>query len=356
MKKIIAFVLSVSLLLTGCAGSSKTASSGESKNNTLKLFIWGEYLGTDVISNFEDEYDAKVIIEYFDSNEMMYTKFQAGDSYDILVPSDYMIERLIKEDLLQPLNKEEIPNLTSLRDAFKGLSYDPDNTYSVPYFGGSVGITYNKNEVPLSLLEKEGFSIMKNTDYKGKIYMYDSERDSFMIALKALGYSVNTENEDEINEAYGWLKELNDTMDPIYVTDEVIDNMLNGAKDMAIMYSGDAAYVISENEDMGYYTPLEGTNIWTDAMVIPANAENPELANKFINYMLTYDAAYDNTETVGYTTMNKEVFDEITGKGGIFEDNEAYVPREGYDKDEIFHDNENLRKIISELWIKVKAS
>lgn len=225
----------------------------------------------------------------------------------------------------------------------------------MPYFWGTVGLVYNKENVPTELIEEKGWEILKDTNYKGRIYMYDSERDSFMVALKALGYSMNTDNEEEINEAYEWLRELNDTMEPIYVTDEVIDSMMNGDKDIAVVYSGDATVILDENEDMEYFMPSEGTNLWSDAMVIPANAENPELAHEFINYVLTYDASYGNSETVGYASSNQEVLDEMSGEGGLYADNEAYLPRMGYDKDEIFRDNEVLKQKLSDLWIKVKA-
>ena len=226
----------------------------------------------------------------------------------------------------------------------------------MPYFWGSVGIVYNKNNVKLSDLESQGFAVMKNTDYKGRIYMYDSERDSFMIALKSLGYSMNTDNEAELNEAYDWLVELNKTMEPIYIGDEVIDAMINGTKDMAIVYSGDAVTILDENEEMSYFTPAEGTNIWVDAMVIPKNAENPKLAHEFINYVLTYDASYGNSEAVGYASTNKDVLADMSTGDGIYAENVAYVPRGGYAKDEIFHDNQVIRKMLSEMWIKVKAS
>ena len=345
-------------LLTGCGGpgtefDGTNQTSGSS--DTLKIYNWGEYTGENLIDNFEDEYDCHVIMEYFDSNEMMYTKISAGDSYDVLIPSDYMIERLIKENYLQPLDKEIITNIDLLADDCRGLDYDPDNTYSIPYFWGSVGIVYNKNTVSRDDLEREGWNILADTKYAGRLYLYDSERDSFMMSLKALGYSMNTDNEDEINAAYEWLCNVNNTMKPVYVTDEIIDNMINGIKDIGIVYSGDAAYILSENPDMGYYCPDQGTNIWSDAMVIPKNASNPELANLFINYVLTYDASMDNTETVGYTSSNAEVMADAYGEGGIYEGNEAYIPRSGYDKDEVFRDNEVLRKKLSELWIKVKA-
>jgi spermidine/putrescine transport system substrate-binding protein/spermidine/putrescine transport system permease protein len=266
-----------------------------------------------------------------------------------------MIERLIKEDMLQELDLSLIPNIEYLADGVKNLPYDPDNTYSVPYFWGSVGIVYNQNVVDLADLEAEGYNILKDTKYAGQIYMYDSERDSFMVAFKALGYSMNTQNEDEIQAAYQWLMEQRQTMEPAYVADEVIDGMMNGNKAMAVVYSGDAATILEENEDMRFYLPKEGTNLWSDAMVIPANAENPKLAHEFINYILSYDASYANSEEVGYASSNQEVLDELSGEDGYFADNEAYLPRDGYDKDEVFEDNQVLKERLTQLWIKVKA-
>ena len=325
-------------------------------SNVLKLYLPGEYLGENVISDFEKQYGVRVIVENFDSNEMMYTKLMAGDRYDVIIPSDYMIERLMNEDFLQPLDKSMIPNMENMSDAVLGMSYDPDNTYSIPYFWGSVGLVYNHENVDPAVIESEGWEVLRNTDYAGHIYIYDSERDSFMMAFKALGYSMNTEDPNEINDAYEWLLQMNNTMSPVYVTDEVIDGMMNGYKDIAVVYSGDAAVVLDENEDMSFYMPSQGTNIWCDAMVIPANAENPKLAHEFINYMLTYEAAFDNTETVGYTSPNAEVFEEMTSSEDLYADNAAYLPRSGYDKDEMFHDNQTLMRELSRLWIKVKAA
>ena len=325
-------------------------------SNVLKLYLPGEYLGENVISDFEKQYGVRVIVENFDSNEMMYTKLMAGDRYDVIIPSDYMIERLMNEDFLQPLDKSMIPNMENMSDAVLGMSYDPDNTYSIPYFWGSVGLVYNHENVDPAVIESEGWEVLRNTDYAGHIYIYDSERDSFMMAFKALGYSMNTEDPDEINAAYEWLLQMNNTMSPVYVTDEVIDGMMNGYKDIAVVYSGDAAVVLDENEDMSFYMPSQGTNIWCDAMVIPQNAENPKLAHEFINYMLTYEAAFDNTETVGYTSPNAEVFEEMTSSEDLYADNAAYLPRSGYDKDEMFHDNQVLMRELSKLWIKVKAA
>ncbi len=338
------------------SGASPQDAIAKYGSDTLKLYITGEYMSEDLIPSFEEQFGVDVIVEYFDSNEMMYTKMQAGDAYDVVIPSDYMIQRMMREDSLQPLDLSLIPNLDNLTPEVGNLPYDPDNTYSVPYFWGSVGIIYNHENVDPAVVEAQGFEILRNEDYKGKIYIYDSERDSFMMALKALGYSMNTENTDEIYAAYDWLLDMNDKMNPTYVTDEVIDGMMNGNKDIAVVYSGDATYIQSENEDMSFWMPEEGTNLWYDAMVIPRNAENPLLAHEFINYTLTYEAALANSEYVGYTSPNEEVMLELSGEEGLYGEYEAYVPRDGYEKDEVFEDNPVIKKTIAELWIKVKAS
>ena len=232
-------------------GSSDRPFEGQ----TLHIYNWGEYTGENIIGDFEEETGATVVMENFDSNEQMYIKVANGESYDLLVPSDYMIQRLIEEDLLQKLDKSKLTCMDKLADAVKGLPYDPNNDYSVPYFWGTVGIVYDKNKVDIEDLEREGFNIFLDEKYKGDVYLYDSERDSFMMALKALGYSMNTENEQELQEAYEWLVQCVETMDTEIVTDEIIDNMAQGRKALGLIYSGDATYVMSENEDMGFYMP-----------------------------------------------------------------------------------------------------
>ena len=349
-------MLCLVLSLVACGGGQGANSEdaiAKYGSDTLKLYLPGEYLGENLISDFEKEFGVRVIVENFDSNEMMYTKLQAGDAYDVLIPSDYMIERLINQDMLQQLDLSLVPNLVNLADDVQGMDYDPDNTWSVPYFWGSTGLVYNHENVDPSVIAKEGWDILRNTDYAGRVYIYDSERDSFMMAFKALGYSMNTDNDAEIEDAYNWLREMNNTMEPVYVTDEVIDSMMAGYKDIAFVYSGDAVVILDENEDMSLFMPEEGANIWCDAMVIPANAENPKLAHEFINYTLTYDAAMDNTQTVGYASPNAEVLKEMSE--GDYADNEAYLPRSGWANDEMFHDNRTLQTKLAELWIKVKA-
>lgn len=348
----LAFIIVVLAVYQGGRGSADRPFEGQ----TLHIYNWGEYTGENIISDFEEETGATVVMENFDSNEQMYIKVANGEPYDILVPSDYMIQRLIEEGYLQKLDKSKLDCMDKLSDAVKGLPYDPDNDYSVPYFWGTVGIVYDKTKVDIKDLEREGFAIFLDQKYRGDVYLYDSERDSFMMALKALGYSMNTEDEGELQEAYEWLVQCVETMDTEIVTDEIIDNMAQGRKALGLIYSGDATYVMAENEDMGYYMPESGTNLWSDAMVIPKNAGNPELAHAFINFASDYEGAYDNSSYVGYTSANEEVMEVLSGEGGDYEGINAYIPRTDNENDEVFVYNADTKKIISDLWSRVKIA
>ncbi len=347
MKKVVSLIAGVTLMatmLTGC-GSDKP---------TLKVYNCGEYIDPSLLTAFEKEYGCKVIYETFDSNESMYTKIQSGETYDILIPSDYMIERLIKEDYLQPVNWELLSNADQLDEQIMGREFDPDNTYSVPYFYGTVGILYDTTVVDEADLE-DGWELLRNEKYAGDIYMYDSERDSFMIALKALGYSMNTSDTAEIDAAYEWLIEQRDTMDPVYAGDDVIDNMISGNKAMAVVYSGDGAYIMYENEDLAFFEPEEGTNIWQDAMVITKDCTEVELAHAYIDFMLDPDNAYDNTIAVGYTSPVAAARDKAAAED--FAGIDAYLPKLEGENDEVFrYQEQEIKEYFSELWTKVKAA
>lgn len=349
------------LSLTACSSSNDVEAVMDAQEkfgcNTINVYNAGEYIATDVVPNFEKMYNATVKYDTFDSNETMYTKLLGGSSYDVIIPSDYMIERMIQEDMLQELNQDQLTNLADLDPAVVEMrnAYDDGGKYAIPYFWGSVGIVYDKTQVNEEDIKKLGWDIFKDTQYKGNFFFYDSQRDGFMVAFKALGYSMNTEDETEIQAAYDWLKEMNDTMEPAYVTDEVIDGMVQGEKAFALMYSGDAAYVLSENENMAWIEPDQGTNIWSDSMVIPANASCAGLANEFINYAISYDVQYANTEAVGYTSVRNDVADEMSSEEGTYYENAAYSARKNGSKDEVFHYNANLTKALSDLWNKVKV-
>lgn len=327
-------------------------------NDVLNVYNWGEYISEDAIPTFEKMYNCKVNYALFESNEILYTKLLGGSSYDVLVPSDYMIQRLIEEGLLQKLDYSKIPNEKEINPQVLDMrkTYDPTGEYSVPYFWGSVGLVYNKEEVPTDVIEEQGWDILKNPDYKNEVFAYDSQRDMFMVALKSLGYSMNTDDEDKLQEAYQWLIDMNKAVAPSIVTDEVIDGMANGDKNIAVMYSGDAAYVLSENDDMAWCQPKQGTNLWSDGMVVPKNAKNPQLAMDFINFMASYETAVANSEYVGYTASNKKAMEFVGGEDGDFFENSAYIPRDGYDLDEVFVFNQECNRHQAELWNKVKMS
>lgn len=349
MKKLLMLIFA-SLVLVGCSSGSNE------ETQELRVFNWGAYIDESVIRQFEQENNARVIYELFESNEAMYTKLQDGSRYDVIIPSDYTTQRMREEGLLQEIDYSLIPNYENVLETLKGRHMDPENKYTVPYFWGNVGILYNQNTVDISDLESQGWNILMNQKYKGRLFFYDSERDAFMVALKALGYSMNTTNEAEVSEAYEWLVEMRQTMDPIYVTDEVLDNMISGAKDLAVVYSGDANYILSENPDMAYFVPEEGTNIWVDAMVIPANAPNAELAHKWINFMLSEDVALANTEEVGYTSPLQSVIDIVTEEGGAYEGIDSYVPRTDNPNDEEFYYDADMKVILANYWQRIKAT
>lgn len=344
-------------LLTALFSLRNSGGSQQYAGQTLHIYLPGEYISDDMIANFEESTGADVIIDNFDSNEQAYIKIANGESYDVVIPSDYMIERLIQEDYLQKLDPARIePALAALDEDTLDLSYDPLNEYSVPYFWGTVGIVYDTEQVDEADLEKEGWDIFADPKYRGNIYLYDSERDQFMTALKALGYSMNTADPAQLQEAYDYLVNIVQTMEPEIVTDEIIDNMANARKALGLIYSGDATYVIAENDQMAYYLPEDGTNIWVDAMCIPKNAQNVVLAYEFINYAAGYEAQMLNSTFVGYTSPNLEVKQELSSEGGEFEGISSYIPRSGFEKDETFNYNPDTRKVIADYWARVKVA
>lgn len=325
---------------------------------TLYIYLPGEYMGEEIVPLFEEQTGATVIVENFDSNEQAYIKVTNGESYDIIIPSDYMIQRLMEEGYLQKLNKSLITCWDELDEAVLSPAFDPDNEYSVSYFWGTVGIVYDKTKVSEKDLEEQGYGIFLNEKYKGDIYLYDSERDSFMMALKDLGYSMNTQNEAELQEAYNWLVQCVTTMEPEIVTDEIIDNMAQGRKALGLCYSGDATYIMCENENMGFYMPEEGTNRWYDSMVIPTTAESYELAHEFMNFINSYDMAYANSDWVGYTSPNLAVKEDLSSEEeeGSYAGINAYIPRTDHPMDEVFVFNEEVKKLMGNLWSKVKIA
>ncbi len=303
MKKIILTLLLLSLFVfVSCSNNN------DADNGVVNIYNWGEYIDEDLLVKFEEETGIKVVYDTFDSNESMYVKLKNGGvSYDLLIPSDYMIERMIKEDMLQPLNFDNIPNYKYIRDDVKGLSYDPNEQYTVPYFWGTVGILYNANIVTD---EVNSWDILWDEKYSGEIFMYDSQRDSIMVALKKLGYSLNSTDPQQLEEAKQLLLDQKPLVQS-YFGDPIRDKMIGEEGVLAVVYSGDAMYCMMENENLAYAIPKEGSNTWFDSMVIPKNAENKENAEAFINFMSNPENSLANTEYIGYSTVNTNTYEML---------------------------------------------
>lgn len=282
---------------------------------TLNVYNWGEYISIDdgeegaydTIAEFEELTGISVNYTNFSSNEEMYAKLKSGGaSYDIIIPSDYMISRMISEGMLQQLNIDNIPNFANIDDSFKKPIYDNTGAYSVPYMWGTVGIIYNKTMVDLPVDQIATWDILWNEKYAGNILMFSNSRDAFGIALKRLGYSFNTTDEDQIREAFDLLKEQKPLVQA-YVMDEIYDKMGGGEAALAPYYAGDAVVMIEDNPDLAFVVPKEGTNLFVDAMCIPTGAANKEAAELFINFMCEDLTGLKNCEYIGYSTPSTNV-------------------------------------------------
>ena len=303
MKKL-ALILSV-FIIAGCLSGC----GGKDKRITLNVYNWGEYIDESVLDDFEAKYpDIKINYETYADNETMYTKIKNGGvSYDILIPSDYMIARLIDEDMLQKLDFDNIPNYSFIDDKYKSWDYDPANEYSVPYMWGVLGILYDKTKVSE---EHFTWNTLFDAKYKNSVLMKNDMRDTLGLSLKSLGYSMNSVDESELTEAKNKLLEHKENILG-RVGDEGMDKMIAGEAPMAVMYSGDAAYCISENKDLDFAIPEDGTNYFVDAMVIPKNAQHKEEAELFINFMCETETALKNIEEIDYSTPHTGAFEEL---------------------------------------------
>ncbi|MCL2592889.1 MAG: spermidine/putrescine ABC transporter substrate-binding protein [Defluviitaleaceae bacterium] len=283
---------------------------------TIRVFNWGDFIDPVVLEMFTEETGIRITYTTYDSNETMYARIQ-NTSFDVLFPSDFMISRLIEEDLLQELNFDNIPNFVNIGDRFRGLAYDPYDRFSVVYKWGTVGILYNTTMVSEPITS---WASMFDPQYAGQIFMYDSMRDSFVVALRMLGYSINTTNINELHAA----RDLLISQRPLvlaYVGDDVKDRMIGGEAALALVYSGDALFAQRYNPDLNYVIPIEGSNVWYDAMVIPRNARNVTEAEMFINFMLRPDIAAMNVAYVGFTTANEaalRLIDPVIANNPIF--------------------------------------
>ena len=318
------------------------------------VYNWGEYIDPDVITMFEEETGISVIYEEFETNEIMYPKIKSGAiAYDVVCPSDYMIERMVREDLLAEINWDNVPNIKNIDPTYmdQSKSFDPDNAYSVPYCFGTVGILYNKTMVDEPI---DSWDVLWDPKYTDNILMQDSVRDAFAVALKRKGYSLNSTDVNELEEATADLIKQKPLVQA-YVIDQVRDKMIGNEAAIGVIYSGEAIYTQWENENLEYVIPKEGSNVWIDSWVIPKNAQNKENGEKFINFLCRPDIALMNFEYITYSTPNKEA-------RALIEDEELRNSTIAFPTADMLKDCETFRFLgndadafYNELWNKVKA-
>jgi len=329
-------------LLAGCGG-------GEEKK-VLNVYNWGDYIDESILEDFETETGIKINYEMFATNEDMYVKLkQGGTKYDVAFPSDYMIEKMMKEDMLQEIDMTKVPNYSLIMDEFKGLDFDPDEKYSVPYMWGTVGIIYNKSMVSEPV---DSWDILWDEKYKDNILMMDSQRDTLMVALKKLGYSMNTRSTEELEEA----KQLLIDQKPVvlaYVGDNVVDMMLSEEAAMAVVWSGQAIQIMSEQEGFEYAYPKEGTNLWFDSVVIPNTSENVEEAHMFIDFLNREDIAFRNADYIGYSSPNTGAVGQLSEELKAM--SAAYPEMDKLENAEIFYDPGTFIEEYNRIWTELKA-
>lgn len=304
MKKTISIIISAVMLLgllAGCGGGSKTP------NGVVNVYNWGEYIDTNLIAQFESETGIKVNYKTFESNEQMYSVLkQGGVSYDVVIPSDYMVSRLISEDMLATIDFANVPNYSLIDDSLKNEAYDPDNLYSVPYMWGTTGIIYDPSVVG----EVDSWEALFDEKNAGNILMFDNSRDAMGIALKYLGYSINTTDVTELNKAYELLKDQKPSLQG-YVMDQIFDKLESGEAAIGPYYAGDYLTMHQNNPNLKFCIPKEGSIVFVDAMCILKDAQNKANAEAFINFMSGTEQSMANAEFIGYTSPNKEVKDLI---------------------------------------------
>ena len=360
-----------SAFLSGCGASGNTgtsgtdsAASGSADGGELYVYNWGEYIDEDVISQFEEETGITVVYDLFETNEEMYPVIEAGAvNYDVVCPSDYMIQKMRENDLLAELNFDNIPNIDQIDPAYMEMSqaFDPENKYSVPYCWGTVGILYNTKLLDeLGVPAPTKWADLWDERLSGEILMQDSVRDAFMVALKKDGCSMNSESKDELEQAK---QELIDQKPLVqaYVIDQVRDKMIGGEAAVGVIYSGEMLYIQDEVANLGldydleYVIPEEGTNLWLDSWVIPKNAKNKENAEKWIDFMCRPEIAKANFEYITYPTPNKGAFElldeEMQNNKAVFPDIDSLKDSEVYK-----YLGDDTDAIYNELWKEVKAN
>lgn len=348
-KNLLMVILIVSLclsLLSGCGGKK------EESKGVVKVYNWGEYIDEDVIAEFEEETGIEVIYDTFETNEEMYPIIEAGArTYDVVCPSDYMIEKMIANDLLAEINFDNIPNMEYISESIMegSKAFDPENKYSVPYTFGTLGILYNTSLIDEKV---DSWEALWNEEYKGEILMYNSPRDLFTAPLEILGYSLNTTDTAQLQEAKELLLEQKPLLQR-YVMDQIKDTMISGSAAIAMCYSGEVLQLQESNPDLAYVVPKEGSNYFIDSWVIPANAENKENAEAWINFLNKPEIALKNFEYITYSTPNtgaQELLDEE-----LFSNPAVFPGEDILSKCEVFRSlGEEGDALFNDLWLEIR--
>ena len=345
-KKIVFVVLSLCILIfSGCV-----ANTSDEKSVTLNVYNWGDYIAPEIIDKFTEKTGIKVNYEEYATNEEMLAKVQAGAThYDIIFPSEYMVEYMKNNDLLSQIDYSAIPNYKNIDDRFKNLSYDPDGKYSVPYLWGTLGIVYNKTKVSDPV---DSWSILWNEKYKGDIVMLDSSRDTIAVALLKLGYSINTTDKVELEQAKTELIKQKPLVRS-YEVDNYKNSMVSGELAFAVTWSGDAMYLMSENSDLAYAIPKEGTNLWFDTISIPKDSEHKKEAAEFINFMLDPEISAENSDYIKYSTPNKAALEYLSEE----ETSNPYLyPEQSMEElGEVFKDLGDFTEEYDRIWTEIKS-
>ena len=329
---------------------------GCNKNNyseEINFFNYGENIDDETVKEFEKEYGIKVNIETFDDMEAMYQKVKGGGvKYDVVLVSDAFMPRMINNNLIQELNKDNIPNISQMDEEYLNLDIDPGNKYSVPYMFGTVGLIYNKDVIKEKV---DSWDILWNEKYKNQIFMFDTYRDTLGVALKKLGYSLNSTNEKEIKEAEELLLKQRKVVDPIYGVDNGTVMIPAGESDINMIWSGEGLNLQDEYPNLEYVVPKEGANFWIDSLCIPSNATNVEGAEKFINFVSDKESALRIADEIGYTTPNKEA--RLEQPEEVRNNPNAYMTKEIMDRCEIYVDlPKDVKRLYDDAWVNIKSN
>ena len=327
------------------------AGCNKSTAEEINFFNYGENIDKETVEEFEEKYGIKVNIETFDDMETMYQKLsKGGTTYDVVLVSDALMPRMIDQNLLQELNKDNVPNISQMDEAYLNLEIDPGNKYSVPYMFGTVGLIYNKDVVTEKV---DSWDILWNEKYKDKIFMFDTYRDTLGAALKKLNYSLNSTNPKELEEAKQLLLDQRKLVNPIYGVDNGTTMIPAGETDINMIWSGEGLNLQDEYPNLVYVVPKEGANFWIDSLCIPANAKNVSAAEKFINFVSDKESALRIADEIGYTTPNKEA--RLEQPEEVRNNPNAYMPKEIMDRCEIYTDlPSESKKLYDYIWTEIK--